>query len=121
MTTMSLGNYTFTRNPSGMTVLKPRRVINPVETLGGLEILSFGIFYAGQRVIVKWNYCPVAVWLSLIDLEDDDASKVFTPGDGHTYNVQILSLNGEYYADTAASATWRKNVELTLVIESLAS
>ena len=56
-----------------------------------------------------------------MDLEDDNASKVFTPGDGHTYNVQILSLNGEYHLDTAAAAAWRKNVEMDLIIESLAS
>jgi len=43
------------------------------------------------------------------------------PGDGRTYNVQILSLNGEYHLDTAAAAAWRKNVEMDLIIESLAS
>ena len=121
MATMSLGTYTFAHNPSGMTLVKQRRVVNPIETLGGLEIFSFGIYYAGQIVTVKWNYIPVAVWLELVSLEAADASKVFTPGDGHSYNVQILSLNGEYLADTAASATWRKNVELVLMIESLVS
>lgn len=121
MTTMSLGTYTFTQNPAGMTILKPRRIIHPVETVGGVEFLSFGVFYAGQRVSVKWNYCRVAVWLQLVSLEADDAYKVFTPGDGHTYNVQILSLNGEYFLDTISSAVLRKNVELVLMVESLVS
>ena len=121
MTTMSLGTYTFALNPTDLTLLKPRRIIHPVETLGGVETLSFGVFYAGQRVTLRWNYMTSSQWASLVDLEDDDASKVFTPGDGHTYNVQILSLNGEYYLETATSAAWRKNVELNLIIESLAS
>ena len=121
MTTMGLGTYTFAHNPTGMTMIKPRRIIHPAETIGGVEFFSFGVFYAGQKVTVKWNYCPVATWLQLVDLEDDDASKVFTPGDGHTYNVQILSLNGEYFRDTASSEVWRKNVELVLMIESLVS
>lgn len=121
MATMSLGTYTFARNPSGMTLVKQKRRVRPVETVGGLETLSFGMFYAGQQVVVKWNYCPVSVWSQLATLEADDVSKAFAPGDGHTYNVQIVSLNGEYYADTASSATWRKNVELVLVVESLVS
>jgi hypothetical protein len=104
-----------------MNVIKPRRIIYPVETLGGLETFSFGIYSAGQTIKLKWNYCPVAVWLSLIDLEDDDVSKVFSPGNGHTYNVQILSLNGEYFVDTIATAVWRKNVELVLIVESVAT
>jgi hypothetical protein len=121
MATMSLGSYTFVHNPSAMSILKPRRIIYPAETIGGVEFFSFGIFYAGQKVTVKWAYCPAAVWSDLVSLEDDDVSKVFTPGDGHTYNVQILSLNGEYFADTDTGATWRRNVELVLMIESLAS
>ena len=121
MATMTLGTYTFARNPSDMSLVKAKRVVNPIETVGGLETLSFGMYYAGQRVSVKWNYCPVSVWAQLVSLEAADASQSFVPGDGHTYNVQILSLSGEYYADTAASATWRKNVELVLVIESLVS
>lgn len=121
MAVMSLGTYTFTHNPSSMTLMKPHRVINPVETLGGVEFFSFGVFYAGQKVTVKWNYCPVAMWTQLETLESDDVYKDFTPGDGHVYNVQILSLNGEYLRDTDTGQTWRKNVELVLMIESLVS
>jgi hypothetical protein len=121
MTAIALGTYTFAMNPTDMSMVKAKRLVNPIETLGGLETFSFGIFYAGQRVALKWNYMPVAMWTQLLDLEDDDASKVFTPGDGRTYNVQILSLNGEYHIDQASSAVWRKNVELVLVVESLAS
>jgi hypothetical protein len=121
MAVMSLGIYTFAHNPSGMTLLKLRRVINPAETLGGVEFFSFGCFYAGQKVTVKWNYCPVATWAQLESLEATDVYQAFTPGDGHVYNVQILSLNGEYLRDTDTGQTWRKNVELVLMIESLVS
>lgn len=121
MATMILGIYTFSHNPSEMTVLKAHRIIHAAETVGGVEFFSFGVFNAGQKVFVKWKYCPVAVWNQLVSLESDDDSKVFTPGDGHTYNVQIMGLNGEYFVDTASSAVWRKNVELVLVVESQVS
>jgi hypothetical protein len=121
MTAISLGSYTFAMNPTDMSMLKPKRVVQAQETVTGIQTLSFGMFYAGQVVTLKWNYIPVAVWIALLSLEDDDAGKVFVPGDGHTYNVQIMRLHGEYFIDQAASATWRKNVELTLVIESLVS
>ena len=91
------------------------------KTLGGAEFFSWGCFIAGVELELFWTSMPTAQYADLLTLLKADAQVVWNPENGSTYNVQILSLNGQYHLDASGSATWRKQVKLKLVIISQAS
>jgi hypothetical protein len=122
---MQLGAYIFALNPSDCTVPKPERSAAAINTLGGVAFMSWGSFQAGQRVYLKWEYCSVAQFDAFQGLIEDDASIVWDPdvddGTNTLYDVEILSLNGDYFLDQSQAAVHRRNVSLQLVILGEAS
>jgi len=119
MTTyMILGAYTFAKNPSDATLPNQQRVAHEAETLGGVQFFSWGATIAGKKITLKWDFMLTTQFNSLQTLLEADAGVTFEPGDGETYNVQMLRLNGAYFLDNEAAAELRKQVTLELVIIS---
>jgi len=116
---MILGGYTFALNPLDIVpvVSKVKRAA-ALDTLGGVAYFSWGTFYEGQIVPLKWNQCSTAQFNSLKTLFENDAEVVWNPEDGNTYNVEILSLTGDFHFSASGSAPYRKNVVMQLIIMS---
>lgn len=116
---MQLGAYTFTQNPcEPMPVITEERRAKPTKTLGGVAFFSWGAFIEGQQVLLNWTSMPTAQYTQLLSLLNADAGLVWDPENGSTYNVEILSLIGDYHLDTSAGAAYRKNVKMILLIIS---
>lgn len=119
MTTyMVLDTYTFAKNPSDATLLNKKRLANEAETIGGVQFYSWGSTVEGRKVTLSWDYMLTTQFNSIQTLLENDTEVSFQPGDGNTYNVQILRLNGKYFLDNTNSAELRKNVRLELIIMS---
>lgn len=118
MNKMTLGGYTFARNPNKSTEPKQYRSTSVVPTYGGAAFFSWGMFIEGLEVTLEWDYMTEAMFEQLQSLLDDDESKVWDPQTGSTYNVQMLTLEGEYLTTSLLDAEWRQNVKLTMVIMS---
>jgi len=117
-TMMTLGVNTFTLNPEDCTVPKPERSATAIKTLGGVAFFSWGTFTAGQRVLLTWEYCPLAMFDQFQVQVVADEALVWAPGTGTSYNVEIMSLNGGFFIDQTGSAQFRKAVRLELLILS---
>jgi len=116
---MQLGSYTFTQNPcEPMPVITEERRAESIKTLGGVAFFSWGTFIAGQEVPLNWTSMPTAQYTQLLSLLNADVQLVWDPENGSTYNVEILSLSGDYHLDASAGAAYRKNVIMTLLIIS---
>jgi hypothetical protein len=119
MTTyMVLDSYTFTKNPSEATLPNKHRLGHEVETIGGIEFFSWGATIVGKKITLKWDYMLTAQFNSLQTILDGDAEVTFQPGDGNTFNVQVLRLNGAYFLDNESGAELRKSVTLEMIIIS---
>jgi len=119
---MILGTCTFTINPNEpVSIISEERRGNAIKTMGGVAFFSWGTFIAGQEVILPWSFMPTAQYTALLALLNADAQIIWTPENGSTYNVEILSLTGEYHLSASGSAAYRKNVEMKLLIISKAT
>jgi hypothetical protein len=121
MTNMALGAYAFANNPAGFPIIGKKRAATHVETIGGVEFFSWGVFVAGQKVELSWNWMTPAQFTALNQILEADAQVVWNPQTGTTYNVQVLKLDGEFHGDLSGSAHYRKNVKLTLLIIGVAA
>lgn len=116
---MTLGTYTFAINPNEpVPILSEERRGRSLKTLGGIAFFSWGTFIAGQEILLPWSFMPTAQYAELLALLNADAQIVWDPENGATYNVEILSLAGEYHLSAGAAAAYRKNVKLKLLIIS---
>lgn len=115
---MSLGSYTFALNPGRCTMPLERKQASVVETLGGGAYFSWGAFLPGQVIDISWEYMLTTQFDELATLFEADAQVVWDPENGSTYNVEIMSLLGDYHLSAAAAATYKKNVIMKLVIIS---
>ena len=116
---MILGAYTFAINPNEpVAIITQERRGTSLKTLGGAAYISWGSFTAGQEVDLPWSFMPTAMYAELLALLVADAQLVWDPENGSTYNVEILSLSGEYHLSASAGAAYRKNVTLKLLIMS---
>jgi len=116
---MTLGSYTFAINPNEpVPIITEERRGSSIKTLGGVAFYSWGTFIAGQEIVLPWSFMPTAQYGELLSLLTADAQVVWDPENGSTYNVEILSLNGEYHLSAGAGAAYRKNVEMKLLIIS---
>ena len=122
--TMSLGSYTFEKDPQYCTPPQKARRCNDIETFGGVSFFSWGLFPAGQEIIMKWPACSTDQYNSFRNLLYDDVQIEWDPdlGDSSagspTYYVQIKSLDGDYHMSKKADAAHRKDVELKMIIIS---
>jgi len=116
---MTLGAYTFARNPDdNVLIVSEERRADSVKTLGGVAFFSWGALLPGQQITLTWTVMTPAQYTSLLSLLTADAQIVWDPENGSTYNVEILSLKGKYHLSAAAGASYRKDVEMVLLIIS---
>lgn len=114
---MQLGAYTIT-TPAAMPIENQRRSAAAVETLDGVQFYSWGTFLAGRQITLHWNYMTPDDFSYLETILEADAQVVWRPRTGSDYNVQVMNLSGEYFISVKSDATYRKNVDLTLLIVS---
>jgi len=117
---MSLGSYTFLRNPEKCTYPQKRKYASVVETFGGAAYFSWGCVLPGQILNLTWPGMETTMFDELITLFEADTQVVFDPnvGLGTTYNVEIQSLLGDFLAPYPGAADYKKNVKMELVIIS---
>lgn len=117
---MSLGSYTFLRNPEFCTYPQKRKMASVVETLGGAAYFSWGCVLPGQIIELTWPGMETTMFDELMTKFEADAQEVFNPdvGLGVTYNVEMKSLLGEFLAPYSGAADYKKNVKMELVIIS---
>ena len=117
---MSLGSYTFYRNPETCTYPQKHKRASVLETLGGVAYFSWGAFQAGQIIELYWPGMETTMFEELMTLFEADTQVVFDMdvGLGITYNVEVLSLLGDFLAPYSGAAAIKKNVTMKLVIIS---
>jgi hypothetical protein len=118
MTKMTLGAYTFWRNPTRFTIPKQYKSYATVDTYSAVQFFSWGMFTAGQEILLEWEWMDSSAFASLQDLLDDDTQKTWDPKTGTTYTVEVLSLDGRYVESALIDADWRQDVKLKLLIRS---
>lgn len=121
MAKISLGSMTLSRNPSKMSLINARRRSAMVDTYDGIAFFTWGTILDGVQVVMEWPFMKTGTFASLDNFLQLDSSLVLNPqdGSGHTYNAEILSLEGEYHRGLSVAAnTYRTNIKMTLVITS---
>ena len=118
---MVLGSYTFAWNPSAFPMITKKRSAAGVETVGGVEFFSWGMFYAGQVITLSWSFMPTAQFTQLQTILEADAETTFAPQTGTTYTVQVMGLTGAAHIDQTSGAAYRKDVTLELLITGVSS
>jgi len=119
MQKMTLGSYTFWRNPDQFSIPKQVRHSAVVKTYGGTAFFSWGLFY-GQSVLLEWEWMDSSAFASLQSLLEDDEEKVWVPQTGTSYDVEILKLDGVYSENSQTDAPWRKSVKLSMLVKGTA-
>lgn len=115
-TMMQLGATTFTQNPGKMTLPQAGKSSAAVNTYSGVAYFSWGTLLIGQILMLEWEFCPVTQYNAIHALLVADAAVNFIPGNGTTYSVEIMKLTGSYFMDQTATAEYRSNVKLELLI-----
>jgi hypothetical protein len=124
MANMVLGSYTFASNPSSMNMIQKGLTVAHKETYTSVALFSWGATYAGVILDLEWDYMRTDQWSSLDTIYQADTAVVLNPNDGtsKTFNVHVLSLDGEYHISFEADSSHsRKNVRMRLLILSEAS
>ena len=119
MQKMTLGGYTFWRNPDQFDIPRERRYTAQVDTYAGSAFFSWGTFIEGQTIVLSWEWMDETMWDQLQTLLEGDAQIVWDPKDGNTYNVQMTRLDGAYVENALLDAPWRKSVKVELSIRSV--
>jgi hypothetical protein len=115
-TMMQLGATTFTQNPGKMTLPQANKSSAVVQTYEGAAYFSWGTLLVGQVLTLQWEICPVTQYNAIHALLVADAAVNFIPGNGTTYSVEVMKLTGSYFMDQTATAEYRENVTLELLI-----
>lgn len=116
MAKMVLGGYTFVYNPTTCTIPREIKSYSHVQLYSGEAYFSWDTSLVGQRIDIYWEWMQVAQWNNLYALLQADAQTTWQPQDGHTYNVEVLELDGAYLDSSLLEATLRKDVTLKLLI-----
>ncbi len=102
---MQLGAYTIAEIPGNMGLIRPDRITATVPTYESAAFFSWGAQIAGKMISLNWNAMTTTQFDALDALYQADAPLVFdaTDIDGvdKTYNVEIVSLLGEYLPGVA--------------------
>lgn len=119
MDTMTLGSYTFWRNPNRFTIPKQERHTAVVQTYANIAFFSWGLFY-GQTVVLEWDILAESAFDSLQGLLEDDIEIEWDPQTGTTYDVEVIRLDGIYVESALEDAPYRRDVKLELLIKGTA-
>lgn len=120
-TKMILGSYTFALNPSSFTeIYEPTKTTAVVETYDSVAYFSWGTKIIGKILQFNWDYMTAEQYESMRAIYEADAQVVFDPAGitGLKFNVHVTKLTGKYYLGLAATNTFRKDVQMELVIMS---
>jgi hypothetical protein len=121
MSNSVLGTYTFSKQPTGMTLIQKDREVAHQKTYSNVALFSWGASYIGKPIELSWSIMTSSQYASLQTIYEADTQVVFDPQDGtaKTFNVEILSLDGEYFIHLSnAAGHYRKNVKMQLLIMS---
>jgi hypothetical protein len=123
MANMSIGGTTLDSNPSSCGVIKADKSCALVPTYEGAAFFNWGTVLQGKEIELRWDYMKETDFAILDALMDGDGTVVFDPqdGSGDTFNVWLISFDGEYYlemSDGTEAAVFRRNVVLVMAIES---
>ena len=115
--------YGFARNPSAMNTMNKVRFVSSVLTYSGVEVFSWGASLVGKQITLHWDYMPPTMFDMIQYYVEADQEFTWDPTGGAgtsatgTYDVQILSFDGEYFKSIpSTSGAQRKNVNLVLLI-----
>lgn len=123
MAVITLGGYPVHKNPASMTIIKQSKsfAMVPVYSDTMIAYFSWGCFYAGLKVELKWPAMDFQEYEFLERMCSADAQIIFNPqdGSGYTFYVILVSLDGEYHIGVDQSVnTTRKEVVATLLVLS---
>ncbi len=119
MSNQILAAYEFDWNPDRWTIPKAEKFYGKVLTYESVGYFSFGVSIIGKEIVLEWDWMGLVQWNQLDILFQSDVGYIWTPGDGHSYNVEILHLDGAYFEVVDLNAPYRKGVRLTLMILSI--
>lgn len=117
MPNMTLGTYTFLRDPKETETLNEVKSYAIQQTYSGVAYFSWGSTIAGKEVTLEWDYMEKEMFEALDHLYQADIAYVWDPLLGKTYNVEILSLTGMFFGKLNESDSYgRKDVAMELLI-----
>ncbi len=119
MSNQTLGSYQFEWNPEKWTIPRKEKYYGKVLTYESVGFFSFGMSIVGKEIVLEWDWMSLEQWNELDTLFQADAGCVWLPGDGNTYNVEMLHLDGAYFEVVDLDLAYRRNVKLTLMIMSI--
>lgn len=114
-------SYDFTLLPHKMTMISKDRACVAVETYTSVAFFSWGTSIVGKVIDFTWNAMPGDMWYKLETFYEGDKNMTWTPDNTHTYDVEMLVLNGSYYIGyiDVDSAALRIDVTMSLLILSM--
>ncbi len=113
---MSLGNYAFEWPPDRWTIPKAEKYSGRVRTYGSAAFFSFGTWIVGKEILLEWDFMPDDQFETLNGLYLDDEPKLWDPGTGEGYLVEIVSFDGAYGEVVGYDKPYRFNVKMVLMI-----
>jgi len=117
----SLGTVTFTFNPDRQTLPFIKKTLAAVNTYSNVAVFQWPAIWPGTVLTLEWDFLPAAQFVSLLALYQSHASVVYsTDTGGHEYTVIVSDLVGEYFEVVATGLTYRRNVKLSLIVQSYA-
>jgi hypothetical protein len=85
-----------------MTVLRADRITATAQTYTSVAFYSWGARLIGKTITLSWNAMTATQFTALDAIFQADAAVVWNPidivGGSTTYNVEIVTFNGEYLA-----------------------
>lgn len=118
MANIVVGSFTPSNNPSNMPIVRPEKGAAVEKTYTGVGYFSWPATVVGKTLDLTWDFMLVSEFNSLDALYVADNVVVYNPNDGSgkTYNVNLLSLDAEYFL--GVDDNLYKNIKLQLLIMS---
>jgi hypothetical protein len=108
--------------PDTFTIPKKEKTIATVSTYTSAVVFSWGADIVGKKIDLEWEWMSEAQFDQLQTLYEADAAVEWDPNrpgvGGMTYNVEILSCDGEYFEVVDEDMPHRKKVKLQLFVLS---
>jgi hypothetical protein len=104
-------------------MLRPEKKCSYLETYSSVSYFSFGATIVGKAIDLSWNLLPSAQFNSLDAVYQADTVVAWDPsipGSTVRYNVNVMSLNGEYFIsqESTSQESYRQNISMQLLIMS---
>jgi hypothetical protein len=116
---MSLGSYSFDRDPTVVTIPESQKRVATVDTYSGGAVFQWSAVIQGLPIELDWKGMTVAQYNQLRTLYLSSDEVVWDPNTGTTYNVIVQDLMGTYFEGDFGSGGYRKNVKMVLNIRSV--